>query len=120
VSASARRGRSVIATHGTHGAATAVGTGTSATLSLADDESGDAVTGGAAAPNEETGFGHGVDGLTPVTSSNPVEQTAPGSTPGSVAGTGYAAPPAESTAVTAPAPAPAKKVDFVPGTPPAG
>jgi RNA polymerase sigma factor (sigma-70 family) len=119
-SATARRGGSAIATHGTHGAATAVGTGTAGSLPLAADEGGDAVTGGAAAPNEETGFGHGVDGLTPVTSAKPDEQTAPGSTPGSAAGTGYAAPPADSTAVTAPAPGSAKKVDFVAGTPPAG
>jgi RNA polymerase sigma factor (sigma-70 family) len=119
-SATARRGGSVIATPGPHGDAAAAGTGSAGTLPLADDAGGDAVTGGAAAPNEETGFGHGVDGLTPVISAKPVEQNAPGAAPGSAAGTGYAAPPADSTAVTAPAPEPAKKVDFVPGTPPAG
>ena len=118
-SATARRGRTAIATTGTH-AATAVGTATAGAVPLADDQSGDAVTGGAAAPNEETGFGHGVDGLTPVTAFKPDAQAAPTSTPGATAATGYAAPPVDSTAVPTPAPEPARKVDYVPGTPPPG
>ncbi len=81
----------------------------------------DDVTGGAAAPNEETGFGHGVDGLTPVTVKPDTPPDA-GSTaaPLSSSSGGYAAPPAESTTVTAPAPDAAGKVEFVPGSPPAG
>jgi hypothetical protein len=113
-SATAGHSGSAVATRGTSGATTALGTGTTGSLALEDTEDGDAVTGGAAAPNEETGFGHGVDGLTPVTAAKPEQPAAPSSTSAPAAGTGYAAPPAESTAVTAPAPEPAKKVEFVP------
>jgi RNA polymerase sigma factor (sigma-70 family) len=110
-------GGSAVATRGTSGAATAVGAGTTGSLTLEDAEDGDAVTGGASAPNEDTGFGHGVDGLTPVTPAKPEQPAAPGSTSAPATATGYAAPPADSTA--APAPEPAKKVEFVP-VPPAG
>jgi RNA polymerase sigma factor (sigma-70 family) len=116
--ASHRSGGSAAATRGTQ-RASIVGSGL--TVPVAEPQGSDGVTGGAAAPNEESGFGHGVDGLTPVT-------TSPSSTPpdaGSVsapptAGGGYAAPPAESGAVTVPAKDAAGKVEFVPGSPPAG
>jgi hypothetical protein len=39
-----------------------------------DAGSSDALTGGVTAPNEETGFGHGVDGLTPVAPTTPSVQ----------------------------------------------
>jgi RNA polymerase sigma factor (sigma-70 family) len=111
---------SAVATRGKSGATTALGTGTTGSLALEDTEDGDAVTGGAAAPNEETGFGHGVDGLTPVSPAKPDQPAAASSTSAPAAGTGYAAPPADSPSVTAPAPAPAKKVEFVPDTPAGG
>jgi RNA polymerase sigma factor (sigma-70 family) len=89
---------------------------------LPEPQAVDQVTGGAAAPNEESGFGHGVDGLTPVTSGKPVapdsgSTSAPPATTGSG---GYAAPPPEAQAVTAPAPDAGGKVEYVPGSPPAG
>jgi RNA polymerase sigma factor (sigma-70 family) len=112
---------SAIATQGTHDTALL---GDPAAASLLDAQVVDDITGGAAAPNEETGFGHGVDGLKPVTpggeSSGPPE-TRPA--PDVVTGSGgYAAPPVEASSVTAPAAdAPAGKAEYVPGgSPPAG
>jgi hypothetical protein len=92
------------------------------TQSAADPQASDAVTGGAAAPNEDTGFGHGVDGLTPVTAgkSDPAPDAGSSSGAPTPASGGYAAPPAESSAVTAPALDAGGKVQFVPGSPPAG
>jgi RNA polymerase sigma factor (sigma-70 family) len=60
-------------------------------------DTADAVTGGSAAPDEENGFGHGVDGLTPrselpATGRGPADTTAPVS--------GGATAPADSTAAT--------------------
>jgi RNA polymerase sigma factor (sigma-70 family) len=118
-SAHAARGGAAVASQGTQRAVEAVGT--AGTLPLAEAQDGDRVTGGASAPNEETGFGHGVDGLTPVTGAKPDDQTAPSSTPApAAAGSGYAAPPADSATAPAPAPAPADKVQFVPDTRPGG
>ena len=110
---------SAAATQGTLPAALA---GAGGTVPLPDPHAVDDVTGGAAAPEEETGFGHGVDGLTPVTATKPgaAPDVSTSAQTGN-AGGGYAAPPAESTDVTAPAPeAPGGKVEFVPGSPPAG
>jgi RNA polymerase sigma factor (sigma-70 family) len=106
----------------TQGTSRATVVGSDVTGPTADPQSADSVTGGSAAPNEETGFGDGVDGLTPVTAG----RSAPAPDAGSISGAattgsgGYAAPPAESTAVTAPAPDAGSKVEFVPGSPPAG
>ncbi|MEA2150672.1 MAG: hypothetical protein QOD69_2502 [Solirubrobacteraceae bacterium] len=91
---------------------------------LPDEQAVDDVTGGAAAPNEDTGFGHGVDGLTPVTA----DKTGSPSNIGSAldpptGGGGYAAPPAESSsALTAPVPdaSGGKLQQYVPGSPPGG
>ena len=61
-------------------------------------DTADAVTGGSAAPDEEDGFGHGVDGLTPRsempagTGRGPADTTAPAS--------GGATAPADATAAT--------------------
>jgi hypothetical protein len=95
--------------------------GTSGTLPLAEAQDSDAVTGGASAPNEDTGFGHGVDGLTPVTASKPDQQTAPSSmsTPAATGG-GYAAPQADSAAAPAPAAQTPDKLQFVPDARPGG
>jgi RNA polymerase sigma factor (sigma-70 family) len=124
----ARRARRTASAHGGSASATpgkpqvVTAMGTTGTLPLAETPDGDTVTGGAAAPNEETGFGHGVDGLTPVTADKPDEPAAPTSSSGPAAqGDGYGAPPA--TAPTAPAPAPqtgATKIDFVPAEEPGG
>ena len=86
-----------------------------ATTAPADSGAVDAVTGGAAAPNEDTGFGHGVDGLTPVTEARTQTPPDAGSTsPAATTGSGgYAAPPAESSAVPAPAPEAPDKIEFV-------
>jgi RNA polymerase sigma factor (sigma-70 family) len=80
----------------------------------------DSVTGGAAAPEEDAGFGHGVDGLTPVTSAKPDDA---GSLSAPPASGGYAAPAAESSTVTAPTSstsASAAKTEYVPDSQPAG
>lgn len=65
--------------------------------------SSDEVTGGVRAPNEETGFGHGVDGLTPVAPTTPsvqVDSTA-GATAGSSSRTDdHATPGAGATSAT--------------------
>jgi RNA polymerase sigma factor (sigma-70 family) len=122
VSAHATGGGAAVASQGTQRAVEAVGT--SGTLPLAEAQNGDAVTGGASAPNEETGFGHGVDGLTPVTASKPDEPTAPPSTTSAPAatGSGYAAPPADSATALAPAPETQSvdKVQYVPDVRPGG
>ncbi|HTN23408.1 MAG TPA: sigma-70 family RNA polymerase sigma factor [Solirubrobacteraceae bacterium] len=113
---------SAVATKGLHDAAV---TGTPA-----DDPSAGALTddttGGATAPNEDTGFGHGVDGLTPVTagrdgSAPDLSSTSPTATPTANGSGGFAAPPsADSSPVAAPVPAAAGKAEFVPGSPSAG
>ena len=81
----------------------------------------DTVTGGATAPSEESGFGHGVDGLTPSTSQQqaPAQRDAAAQGAAAPAG-GYAAPAADSAGVPAPPPERSGKVEFVPGSPPAG
>jgi RNA polymerase sigma factor (sigma-70 family) len=118
-SARTARGGAAVATQGTQRAVTAIGT--SGTLPLAEAQDSDAVTGGASAPNEDTGFGHGVDGLTPVTASKPDQQTAPSSmsTPAATGG-GYAAPQADSAAAPAPAAQTPDKLQFVPDARPGG
>ena len=111
-------GGSAAATPGTRGAPSV---GIAVTVPPADTQDGDAVTGGAAAPSEQTGFGHGVDGLTPATAIKPGARRDAGSTSEAATGSGgYVAPPAESTTVTAPSPQTGGKVEFVPGSPPAG
>jgi RNA polymerase sigma factor (sigma-70 family) len=88
-------------------------------VTLPEPQPVDSVTGGAAAPAEDTGFGHGVDGLTPVTSVKPDDA---GSLSAPPASGGYAAPATESSAVTAPTTASdtAAKTDYVPDSQPAG
>ncbi len=90
---------------------------------LVDTRSADDATGGSAAPNEETGFGHGVDGLRPVTPGADAPAASTARDPATGSG-GYAAPPNEPSPVTASsADAPATgagKVEFVSGSPPAG
>ena len=112
---------SAVATQGTHETAHA---GDPSAAPLADAQVVDDVTGGAAAPNEETGFGHGVDGLKPVTAGGETSSTPEtGPAPDVVTGSGgYAAPPVEASSVTAPAAdVPAGKTEYVPGgSPPAG
>jgi RNA polymerase sigma factor (sigma-70 family) len=103
-------------TLGRHGH-TAVG---EATTAPAETPAGDVVTGGATAPNEESGFGHGVDGLTPATAQQPAAARDASPAGPSATGGGYAAPAAESAGVPAPPPEAAGKVEFVPGGPPAG
>jgi hypothetical protein len=79
-----------------------------------------AATGGAAAPNEESGFGNGVDGLTPVTPGTDGTTPAASSAPDLATGSGgYAAPPDKSAVVAAPEPG-AAAAQYVPGSPPAG
>ena len=107
------------ATRGTNRAAFA---GAGQPIAVPDAAAGDDVTGGATAPEEETGFGHGVDGLTPVTAGKPDAPADEGSTstPVGNGSGGYAAPAPDSTDVAAPAPGASGKVEFVPGSPPAG
>jgi RNA polymerase sigma factor (sigma-70 family) len=85
-----------------------------ASASPADDPQGsDDVTGGAAAPNEDTGFGHGVDGLTPVRPDTATASSAPEPPPTSG---GDVAPAPEPAAAAAPA----GKVEFAAGSAPGG
>ncbi|MEA2234987.1 MAG: hypothetical protein QOD83_4803 [Solirubrobacteraceae bacterium] len=71
--------------------------GRAATSLIQNAGSTDAVTGGVTAPAEDTGFGHGVDGLTPVAPVKPAEQLASPAGPG----TGSSAPAgAQSTSGT--------------------
>jgi RNA polymerase sigma factor (sigma-70 family) len=108
-------GGSAAATQGTQ-QASSVGAGV--VVPVAEPQGSDVVTGGVAAPNEDTGFGHGVDGLTPVGAAPPGAGAT--SAPDTAGSGGYAAPPAESGAVDAPASDAPSKVEFVPGSPPAG
>ncbi len=111
-----------VATQGLHDAAvTGAPAGGASATAQTDD-----VTGGAAAPNEDSGFGHGVDGLTPVTagrdgSAPDLSSTSPTAPATGTGSGGYAAPPSsDSSPVATPAPAAAGKVEFVPGSPSAG
>jgi RNA polymerase sigma factor (sigma-70 family) len=121
--AAARRAKagSAAATAGRHNAVAVgvgVGVGVGETLPLTEPDAVDDVTGGAAAPNEDTGFGNGVDGLTPVTVGKP-ESADAGSVSAPPTSGGYTAPAAESTTVAPASDAPVK-TEFVPGSPPAG
>lgn len=62
--------------------------------------SADALTGGATAPAEDTGFGHGVDGLTPVDATKPPEQINTSAPPSASSGPAADGRSASSTGTT--------------------
>jgi hypothetical protein len=112
------RGGTAAATGGT-GRSAATVVGGAETVPLPEAQDVDGVTGGASAPNEDTGFGHGVDGLTPVAPDKPTATPDAGSiSDPSTSSGGYTGPPADTATVTAPAPEAGTKVQFV--SPPAG
>ena len=76
----------------------------------------DAVTGGATAPDEENGFGHGVDGLTPRTEVPPGGSGAPSAPPAGGGATGPADAPAGSSGPAAPGTTSAAAAETVPGS----
>jgi hypothetical protein len=90
------------AAHGSPREVTAGRTVDGPTASSVTESAGatDALTGGVTAPNEESGFGHGVDGLTPIEPSKPSQQVS--SKPSQQVGSS-AAPPSAATSPVSPA-----------------